>query len=124
MSFYWTVTPEEAWGELLDALVDEIERRIVAYAHSLTDEIADWMKANARWEDRSGEARASLYSDVIHLVRESVLIFASHGPAIAYALYLETVRGGFFGIIADTIDHFGPKIFHDVQAIMVAVIGR
>jgi hypothetical protein len=121
MSFSWQVTPEQAWIPVYAIYAQRIEDEIVAMANGLTDEIADWMKAEARWTDRTGDARAALYSDVIHAARQSVAILASHGPAISYAEALETVSGGRFGIIADTIDNFGPRVFHEVQAILARV---
>lgn len=121
MSFSWTVTPEQAFIPLYALYAERIESEIVALANGLTDEIADYMKAEARWTDRTGNARAGLYSDVIHVARQSVTILASHGPAIPYAIYLETVSAGRFGIIADTIDWWGPRVFHEVQAIMARV---
>lgn len=121
MSFSWTVTPEAAWLPLYAIYAQRIEDEIVAMANGLTDEIADWMKAEARWTDRTGQTREALYSDVIHVARVSVAILASHGPTITWAEALETVSGGRFGIIADTIDWWGPRVFHEVQAIMARV---
>lgn len=121
MSFAWTVSPEEALVPLVDAYAEAIEREIVALADGMTDEITSYMKTEARWTDRTGEARANLYSDVIHVARQSVTIIVRHGPTIHYGIYLETVSGGRFGIIADTVDWFGPLLFYRVREIVQKV---
>jgi hypothetical protein len=116
VSVYWQATPEEAWGQMVEAQVAAIERDIVAFINGLLDDIEAWMKAEARWTDRTGDARANLYSDIIHVANESVTVLVSHGPAINYALFLELNPR--YAIIADTIDHWAPVVFQGVQEIV------
>jgi len=118
MTISWTIRPDEAWGGLVEARVTQIESEIVRFAEALTDEIAAYMRAEARWEDRTGDARAGLYADVIHVAQQSVTILMSHGPTIWYSHYLEAVRGGFYGVLPDTVDHYMPVIFREVQRIV------
>lgn len=114
--FQWKVSPEQAFQALVKNYGEAIEAEIVRYADSLTDEIAEWMRTEARWTDRTGDARAGLYSDVIHSVRKSVTILFSHGPTIGYSVFLEAHP--YYGIIADAIDHWGPVVFRGVQEIV------
>lgn len=121
MSFSWTITPEQAFLPLYAQYAETLEREIVALAERMTDEITEWMKANASWTDRTGEARDSLFSVVQHEARQMVSILISHGSLIPYGVYLELSHGGRFAIIAPAIDQFGPRMFHEVQAILQRV---
>ena len=116
MTWTWIVRPEQAWGDYAEAFADAVEAQIVALAEGLTDEITQWMKENARWTDRTGEARANLYSDVIHVVRTSVTILMSHGPTIEYSVWLELHP--YYGILGDAVDHFAPLVFRRTREIL------
>lgn len=118
MSFSWQITPQQAWIPLYDQHLAQIEVELVAVAEKLTDEITDYMKQNAPWQDRTGAARASLYSVVQHAARQSVTILLSHGSLIPYGIYLEILNGGRLAIIAPSVDIWGPRMFHETQAIL------
>lgn len=118
MSFSWQITPEVAWSAMASDYADIVESDIVALCESLLDPIQEWMRANHGWTNRSGAAEAGLYTDLSHVARMSVTILLSHGPAIEYAEYLETVRAGSLGVIAPAVDWWGPKVFNGVQEIM------
>lgn len=121
MSFSWQVTPEQAFVPLVSLYADQIEREIVELCERMADEITEYMKDNAPWTDRTGAARASLFTLVEHEARQMVSILVSHGSLIPYGVYLELNYGGRFAIIAPTIDWFGPRLFHEVQAIVQRV---
>lgn len=114
----WNITPEESWGALAQAQVDAIEADLVRLVDSLTDDAAAWMKREARWQDRTGEARAGLYSDILVVARESVFLLLSHGPAIGYSQWLEYAYGGRFGILDDATDHFWPILYRGAVEIV------
>jgi hypothetical protein len=121
MSFQWQITPEQAFMPLYAQYAEELEAEIVALCERLADEITEYMKENAPWQDRTGEARASLYTLVEHEARQMVSILLSHGSLIPYGVYLELSYGGQYAIIAPTIDWYGPRLFHEVQAIVERV---
>ena len=118
MSFNWTVTPEAAWVPLYAQRAEQIEVEIVALANQLTDDITDYMKQNAPWTDRTGDARANLYSVVQHAARQTVTILLSHGSLIPYGVYLEVLHAGRFAIIAPSVDVWGPQMLQGVRAIL------
>lgn len=124
MGFTWVVTPEAAWPPLVQAQIDAIERDIVAFAESLTEQITAHMKREAPWQDRTGQARASLYSAVLYEARRSVTILLSHGTLIEYSGVLELGFAGRFAIIAPSADHFWPIFLRGVQAIVRKHMGR
>lgn len=118
MSFQWTVTPEQAFVPLYAQYADQLEQEITSLAERMTDEITAYMKQNAPWTDRTGEARASLYSVVQHEARQMISVLVSHGTLIPYGVYLELSYGGKNAIIAPTIDIFGPRLWREVQAVV------
>jgi hypothetical protein len=118
VSFQWTVTPEQAFGDLTNAYIAAIRRGIRALADRRAPEIEAWMKSNAVWTDRTSNARQSLYSDVEQVSLDMVHIILAYGATIDYAIYLELANAGRFSIITPALDYWGPQIWRDVQAML------
>lgn len=115
ISFTWDVEPERVFGELAQAYVDEIDTAVLQLANRYAPEIAAWMKENAPWTDRTGNARQTLDSEVYELT-ETVVIAFGHG--VDYGIFLEEANAGRFAIVTPAIDYFAPKIWADVQRLM------
>lgn len=118
MTVSWNVDPGEALARLVRQKIDAIERDIVRLVDKLSDQATQFMRASARWQDDTGEARAGLYADVEHAVRESVTLLLSHGPAITYAHWLEYAHRGRFEILSTTSDNFWPLLYRGAVDIM------
>lgn len=116
MTISWNITPEESWGALAQRQADSIEADIVSLVESLLDDVQSWMRANHRWQNVTGEAEAALYTDIEHVVRQSVHLLMSHGPAIAYAMILELNPKT--ALLGDAVDHWQPLLFRGVQEIV------
>ena len=69
-------------------------------------ETESWMKANAPWEDRTGNARDALWAEAFG-TPAAVGIDVGHGEDIEYGAYLETVSNGRYGIIKSTVKDQG-----------------
>lgn len=115
-SFQWQVTPGQAFEQLVENYTKAVflSGRRVAAARAA--EMENWAKANAPWQDRTGNARAGLNAitkDSPGVIAEIVI---SHG--VDYGIWLEIANGGRYAIIAKTIDAFGPRLMQDVQRIM------
>jgi len=110
--FRWIRPPEQALSELTEAYVSAIERGILKIAQAYAPQIADWMKANAPWTDRTGNARQTLYTEVNHVVKSMVEIILSHG--MSYGVYLELNNAGRYAIIDPAIDHWAPILWSEV----------
>lgn len=111
----WTRTPADAWGELAKVEAAAIEAEVVALVDGITDQAAEWMKQNHRWENRTGDAEAGLYADILQVAHETVSLLLSHGPTIAYAHILEANPR--FAILGDAVDQFAPILFRGLQEI-------
>jgi len=110
--FQWVRPPEQAFSELTEAYVAAIHRGVLAIAKSYAPEIENWMKANAPWTDRTGNARQTLYTEVQQIVQSVVEIILSHG--VGYGVYLELCNAGRYAIIDPAIDHFAPILWSEV----------
>ena len=110
--FRWERPPEQALSELTEAYVAAIERGVFKIAQGYAPEIENWMKANAPWTDRTGNARQSLYTEVNQVVQSMVELVLSHG--VEYGIHLEMRSAGKWGIVDKAIDHFAPILWSEV----------
>lgn len=115
-SFEWDVTPEVAFGQLTAAYAQAIRRGIRAIAARRAPEIEAWMKQNAVWTDRTGNARQTLHTEVEDLSLDMVQITLDHG--VSYGVFLELANAGTYAIIAPALDYWGPQVWSDVQAML------
>ena len=113
MSFTWQVTPEQAFTELVDAYENEIHNAIKQIADRYAPDIEAWMKSNAPWTDRTGNARQTLNTEVQEVASVMIGIILAHG--VDYGIFLELSNGGAYAIIGPALDYFAPKIWADVQ---------
>jgi len=110
--FRWERPPEQALSELTEAYVAAIERGVFKIAQGYAPEIENWMKENAPWQDRTTNARQSLYTEVHQVVESMVELILSHG--MDYGVYLELNNAGRYAIIDPAIDHFAPILWSEV----------
>ena len=76
-------------------------------------------KDNARWTDRTGNARSGLFGTAeAEFARELVVIYLSHGTDIDYGVYLETRYGGRYAIIMRTIERHLPELRRMLQELL------
>ncbi len=83
------------------------DAEIFAQAQELMLKVAsnslDYAKANAPWEDRTGDARAGLNVD-LQTDGESIVMSLFH--TVDYGLWLEVIESGKFAIIMPTLQDF------------------
>lgn len=113
---HWDNPPDKAWGELADAYQAAIQKGVKAIALRHAPAIENWMKTNASWTDRTGNARQTLHTAVETEAHEMVSIVLSHG--MDYGIYLELRNAGKYAIIGPALDEFAPKVWADVVALL------
>lgn len=118
MSISWSIDPAQYLAAHTRAITDSIEADIVALVESLLDEVEQYMRQEARWQDRTGAARQALYTDIEHAARQSVTLLMAHGPDISYGWYLETVNSGRYEILSSTSDHWWPVLYRGAVEIL------
>lgn len=113
--FVWTAKPTDVFPELVTAYQQAIQAGVRAIALKYAPEIQNWMRSNAPWEDRTGNARQGLHAEVEEFVG-AVSVLIGHG--VTYGIHLELRHSGRYAIINPALDEFAPRIWADVQAMM------
>lgn len=116
MEITWNITPEEAWGQLAEQQVDNIEADIVAFVESKLDQVESWLKTEARWNDQTGRARAGLYSDIEHITRHAVYLLMSHDVTLDYTWALEANPRT--ALLDDAVEYWWPLLYNGVIEIV------
>ena len=116
----WTVPPQTAWPALAANYRQAIERGVHAIAQRWAPEIENYMKSNAPWTDRTGNARGALYSKVEPptpaQIRGMIEIWLGHG--MDYGIFLELRNAGRYAIVNPALDYFAPRIWADVRRML------
>jgi hypothetical protein len=100
-----TLTPLLASVHVLERAQDKMEE--------LSTEITAYAQANAPWEDRTGDAREGLHSEV-EIDGDEVVLSLEH--TVDYGLWLEVIQNGRFAIIMPTLEHFAGKVMRETGA--------
>ena len=112
-------SPVEAWTKMFDAYHYKLAMGLLSIAHRRAIDIQNWMKTNAPWTNRTGNARAGLSVDVYaaSTVIMLVLTIGRHpeGGTLHYGKYLELAHGGQYAIVGPAVDLWGPVILADAQ---------
>lgn len=85
---------------------DEVAAEVFREA---ADEVAERARGNAPWEDRTGNARAGLQTNVINDNGEIVLTLFH---TVEYGLWLEVIQNGRFATILPTLEQEAPGIMN------------
>jgi len=105
----WIVPPKE-----LGRAMERYGARAIAAIKTLADFFAqkmqDEMRRNARWQDRTGNARSGLFSIAALAAADAVAIYLSHGHTVEYGKWLELANGGKYAIIMPTLRRNIPEI--------------
>lgn len=110
----WETSPVQAFDAGYRAYVQTVRATVYALLQSYVPRMESWMKANAVWDDQTGNARQSLWADVKQLTNQTILWF---GHGMEYGIWLEIANSGRYSVLSPALDHFGPLIFKDLQAI-------
>ena len=114
MAFTWKEPPAEVFERGTAEYARALHQYALAVAHRWVPEIENWMKKNAVWTDRTGNARQGLFSDVMQIAQQAVIILLGHG--VEYGIFLELSNAGRYAIVLPALDHFLPRIWADVRA--------
>lgn len=109
----WHVTIEQALDQTVEQQARRIRQAIRALALYFAPQIETWMKQNAPWTDRTGNARQGLYAaleDVnLNDIQESIVLYFDH--SMIYGFYLETKNSGAYAVVAPALDFWAPRIY-------------
>lgn len=107
----WDVPPStlaaqvEAWGKRLIQAIHDLGRFFAA-------RIEGWAKQNARWTDRTGNARQGLTARAVEMATGVVIVLFHQA---AYGIWLEVAHAGRWGIIIDALRTHYPEVMRSLQ---------
>lgn len=89
------------------------------HAAEFAQDLLDYAKNNAPWQDQTGDARAGLETEVT-LYNDNLMIDLFH--TVEYGIWLEIRWGGRYAIIIPTIETMGPKLFDRMRGMLGDII--
>lgn len=114
--FYWKEPPEDTVIPALEEYLRAIHNGVLAIAQFWSPQIQNWMRENAPWTDRTGNARQTLHTEVIDVTGEMVGLMMAHG--VTYGYNLELRNSGRYAIIGPALDKFAPLIWANVKELL------
>lgn len=88
-------------------------------AGEFAEELLEYARKNAPWDDRTGDARAGLDYEV-SLRNESLEVALFH--TVSYGLWLEIRWGGRYAIIIPTVEAMGPRLFDRMNNMLSEIV--
>lgn len=111
---FWTAAPEQVFGDLARDYANQVRAAIERLLLWLAPQIEGWMKGNAPWEDRTGNARQALYTLVARDGSTYVLVM-DHG--VQYGYWLEVIQGGRYAIVAPAMDYAWTLVLSNLRSL-------
>lgn len=113
----WVEDPVTVWMPRYFQWAQAIHNAVGNRIQARQNEIDQWMKDNAPFQDVTGLARSTLHTDLTEYVYGYVLRFMYAAP-VRYWVYLEYDHQGKFAILEPAVNYWGPIILDDIQAIL------
>lgn len=90
----------------------KLDRAIFAAFEYQRAPAESYMRINAPWTDRTGNARSGLFATTTHAPKQHEMIVAHSMP---YGIYLETRFSGRYAIIEKTVVHMSDVIMKSLE---------
>lgn len=107
-------------GPRLDLLAIGAYARAVEVMEEGANEIEQYAKGNAPWEDQTGEARDGLTASVD---QDKGLIELYLAHSVDYGVWLELIQDGRFATIMPTLEALGPELIRRAGGSMLGLRG-
>lgn len=114
LSWRWE-QPPDIWITGVEEYIARVWAAIYAVCQRRAPEIQNWMRQNAPWTDRTGNARQGLNTQ-IEASQDEIALFFAHG--VFYGIFLELRNSGRYAVVNPALDHWGPIIWQDVLVVM------
>lgn len=99
----------------------DINALVAAVVDYRGDKSVDYMKNNAKWRDRTGNARATLAAHGIHAPKYHELHLYGGMP---YQIFLETRWAGRYAIIGPAVKSQGQALMKQLRSLISKLQGR
>lgn len=87
---------------------DRLDRAVAGVVKQRSHIAVGWMKVNAPWTDRTGNARSGLSTETEHHAKKSHTIHLFY--RVSYGIWLEVRFAGKYSVIIPAIVDQGPKM--------------
>jgi len=106
----------------LQRLLPAVDAAVSLVFDHYEPKLETYMRSNAKWTDRTGNARASLSAEHhgIPMVEHTMVLYGS----MPYSIWLEVRWSGKYAIIAPTMLALSPQMSADVAAAVNRAIAR
>lgn len=94
--------------------------KIGEIAEEFAQELVDYARSHAPWEDRTGDARAGLSSLVEFGRGQNLVVSLFH--TVEYGIWLEVRWSGRYAIIIPTVDRKGRDLLAKMKGIMDRIV--
>ena len=115
MGFTWENPPDEVFAAGLQRYERDLSNALYQLAMSFAPRIEHWLKQSAKWVDRTGNLRQSLYSSVERFVNEIAIYI---GAGLDYYVFVATKRAGYFDIVTEALDHWSVQVWQAVKVLI------
>lgn len=103
----WTVPPS-VLQKAIEQYGDKVIRAIEQLAAYIAAKAQNDARLNARWHDRTGNARTGLVGLTETLANGIVVIYLTH--SMTYGVYLELCNSGKYAILMPTLESLYPEL--------------
>ena len=111
----FTINVDEL-SQNLDEFQGRLKYAVQMYASTKANELESLMKANRKWTDRTGMAKARLNASTSEPDENTIRITLAHG--VEYGIWLELANEKNFAIIAPTLSQQGPRVIEGLNDLM------
>lgn len=115
MALTWQNPPSTAVPNMVRTYEQRLHRVLFLLALTYAPRIEAWMKQNAPWTDRTGNARQTLWAEAFDFADVVVLAF---GHGVSYGVFLELANAGRYAVITPALDYFSPRIWQDAKRLL------
>lgn len=115
MGFKWEVDPTDVFPQMAEKYTQAVFQSGNRIAYERAEDMEQWAKEKAPWQDRTTDAREFLSATVEETGPIGTIVL-SHG--VPYGLWLEIAHQGNYAIIAPAIDYWAPIVMRDIQRMM------
>jgi hypothetical protein len=105
----------------IEALMPSIKDAVFQLFTYWSQKGASEMRSNARWTDRTGNARQGLSASVFDSEDEIALVFFHR---VTYGIWLEIRWSGRYAIIGPTMASIAPQLAQQVATVMLKLRSR
>lgn len=93
-----------------------VEAAMLVVADTISRKMEEWAKQNARWTDRTGNARQLLHGSAFWSDENTITIMLAHG--VDYGIWLELAMNRNYAILEESIEAKQDEFFRAIKKLV------